>query len=578
MSTTVRSALRVVFLTTMLLSASAVGQSYLQSTGPVQTGPSTAQQPATDTETTDPTPNSQTENGTTERQTTTRATPTATENETAATPPATENETAATPPSNGQTDIDIESRFERAKSETLPGENWSAQQVRAASGQRGLTVVATQGFYVSGQTAEIAALTPNGTVVYFNDSYRVYFDVDPVADERYTVEYVAARHFEGPRCRQFDSETCTRNVVVRANMTTGEEELLYAEMTERVHSARWHDVDRINETHLLVADIVEDSVFAVDTRDDSVAWEWDASENYSQEVGGVTGDWTHVNDVELLDDGRVMVSPRNMDEVIFLDETDGDYVMDDTWTLGEDENHSILYEQHNPDYIPREDGGPSVLVADSENTRVVEYQRVDGEWIRTWAWRDLRLQWPRDADRLPNGNTLITDSHGNRLVEIDASDRIVWSVTLGMPYEAERIGTGDESSGGPAARFRQYAPIQPLNETAIGSGDGTATSEGSVDRSRVAPSIPPQQIERGSAVVEQSPVDRFWFALKDLFPSRVLNGLLYLSPPWVLFTDLAFGICFLLVGLTWTSTEFYWSRYTLRGGFGRIKNLIGHVR
>ena len=578
MSTTVRSALRVVLLTAMLLSASAVGQSYLESTGPVETGPSaTAQQTPSETDTAAPVPKSPTEDETTERSTTTAR----------ETPPASANEATATPLSNGRTNIDVESRFERAKSETLPGENWSAQRVRSESGQRGLTVVTTQGFYVSGQTAEIAALTPDGSVVYFNDSYRVYFDVDPVEGERYTVEYVAARHFEGLRCRQFDGDTCTRNVVVRANMTTGEEELLYAEMTERVHSARWHDVDRINESHLLVADIVQDSVFAVDTRDDSVAWEWDASENYSQEVGGVTGDWTHVNDVELLDDGRVMVSPRNMDEVIFLDETDGDYVMDDTWTLGEDENHSILYEQHNPDYIPREDGGPSVLVADSENTRVVEYQRVDGEWIRTWAWRDLRLQWPRDADRLPNGNTLVVDSHGNRIVEVDERDRTVWSLTLGMPYDVERIGTGHESSGGPAARFRQDAPIQPLTPTErSGPTPETPdvesehhTNDGIVERGRTAPTVPTQQITPATGTVsDRSPVDRFWFALKRLFPARVLNGLLYLSPPWVLFTDLAFAGCFVLVGLTWGSTEFYWSRHTLRGGIKRVAGLVERVR
>jgi hypothetical protein len=77
-------------------------------------------------------------------------------------------------------------------------------------------------------------------------------------------------------------------------------------------------------------------------------------------------------------------------------------------------NGSLFYEQHNPDYIPEERGGPAVLVADSENGRVVEYGRTpgngtpvtDGTWERTWQWRDGRLQWPRDADRLPNGGWL----------------------------------------------------------------------------------------------------------------------------------------------------------------------------
>ncbi|MFB6187541.1 MAG: arylsulfotransferase (asst), partial [Halobacteriaceae archaeon] len=75
-------------------------------------------------------------------------------------------------------------------------------------------------------------------------------------------------------------------------------------------------------------------------------------------------------------------------------------------TLGTNNNHSIIYEQHNPDYIPEKDGGPAVVVADSENNRVAEYQYLDGEWNRSWVWRDSQLRWPRDADRLPNGHTL----------------------------------------------------------------------------------------------------------------------------------------------------------------------------
>jgi len=547
-----RSALRVLFLTVMILSAAAVGQSFLQSTAGAETESETG---GTVTETATATPVS---GGTNETATATAAdgssggdvTPT------------------ATPPSTGLTEIDVESRFDRAKSETLPGENWSTRQVRAASGDRGLTVVATQGFYVSGQTAELAALTPDGSVVYFNDTYRVYFDVDPVEGERYTVEYVAAKHFEGTECEQFHGDQCTRNVVNRVNLTTGDHETVYAEMTPQVASGRWHDVDRLNDTHLIVADIVEDSVFVVDTRDDSIVWEWRFDEHYSPDAGGQSGDWTHVNDVEVLSDGRIMLSPRNMDEVIFLDRTDGGgYAVDEDWTLGEDGNHSILYEQHNADYIPRAYGGPAVVVADSENARVVEYQRVDGEWVQSWSWQDVRLKWPRDADRLPNGNTLLVDSNGNRLVEVNADDEIVWSATVGMPYDVERIGTGDESEGGPAARLRGRAPIEPRTQPE-GTANGTAT--------------PPSVGASVETSGDRTPTDRFWLTLKDVTPSLVTNGILYTAPPWVLFTDLAFATLFVLVGLCWAGSEFYWAGHTLRGvaaGIGRrVRTGVENVR
>jgi len=58
----------------------------------------------------------------------------------------------------------------------------------------------------------------------------------------------------------------------------------------------------------------------------------------------------------------------------------------------------------------------------------------------------------RDADRLPNGNTLITDTHGNRVMAINESGDIVWEVESTLPYDAERLETGAESESGQSAR------------------------------------------------------------------------------------------------------------------------------
>ena len=307
-------------------------------------------------------------------------------------------------------------------------------------------------------------------------------------------------------------------------------------------------------------------MFVVDTRDDSIVWEWYFDEHYSRDAGGQGGDWTHVNDVEVLPDGRIMLSPRNMDEVIFLEERNGEYAVDEDWTLGEDDNYDILYEQHNADYIPREYGGPAVIVADSENARAVEFQRVDGEWVQSWSWRDVRLKWPRDADRLPNGNTLIVDSNGNRLVELNASDDVVWSANLGMPYDVERIGTGDESEGGPAARLRERAPIEPRTP-AEGTDEANTSTE---------------IVISGGSTSDRSLVDRFWLTMKDVTPSLITNGILYTAPPWVLFTDLAFATLFLLTGLALAVGEFYWAGYTLRGvasgGKNRLARGVDRIR
>jgi hypothetical protein len=383
-----------------------------------------------------------------------------------------------------------------------------------------LTVVTTQGFYVSDEQAELVAFSGSGDIVYYDDSYRVYFDVDPVADRRHTVDYLASKHLEGEDCEAYSSDRCTYNVYTRVNLSTGEEREIYGEVTPRIYSARWHDIDWYNETHLVVADIGQDSVRLVEADSEETTWRWNATEHYNRSQGGKAGDWTHVNDVEVLADGTIMASMRNMDQVIFLAPGEG---VDANRSLGADDDHDVLHEQHNPDYIPADEGGPAVLVGDSENGRIVEYQREGDDWVRSWTWRDNRLQWPRDADRLPSNHTLVVDSHGDRVVEVAPNGSVVWSVTIGMPYDVERLGTGDESTGGQSMQAIQATSEAETVETTPG------------------------------------PVDRFWLTLKDATPSLVANGLLYSAPSWMRFTDLAFASLFLLVGLVWGGSEVYWS-------------------
>jgi hypothetical protein len=317
--------------------------------------------------------------------------------------------------------------------------------------------------------AELVAFAADGGIYYHENDHTRYWDVDPVAGTNSTVEFVYADHLTPEAC---DGSVCTRNGVERVNLTTGESTDVFSRVTPGKHSTRWHDVDRIDDHRLLVADIDRDRVFVVNTTTDLITWEWGAQAAFDVHSGGpFPADWTHLNDVEHVEiEGRdaAMVSLRNHDQVAFVDFERG---LLENWTLGEDGDHDTLYEQHNPDYIPPERGGPALLVADSENGRVVEYQREDGTWNRSWTWSDARLGWPRDADRLPNGHTLITDSHGDRVLEIDRSGEVVWSATIGFPYEAERLGSGEESAGGESAAALGLSSREtdPANRSVSGS-------------------------------------------------------------------------------------------------------------
>ena len=380
--------------------------------------------------------------------------------------------------------------------------------------------------------AELVAFDSGGEVVYYDDTHTRYWDVDPVPGTGSTVEYGYADHLDGPQCpteweiekrgvsREVwdrylaawsDVDACTRNGFERVNLTTGEVTHVWSRITPGKDGTRYHDIDRLNATHLVVADIYLDRIYVVNVETDRTEWVWNASDVLPTDRGGpYPKDWSHINDVEVLDDGRFMVSGRNHDQVLFLDRKG----VIPEWTLGEDDDHSILAEQHNPDYIPAENGGPAVLVADSENNRIVEYQRVDGEWERSWNWQDAEMQWPRDADRLPNGHTLVTDSNSDRVFEVDENGDIVWSVDVSFPYEAERLGTGDESAGGPSAS-RNLRPE-----------------------------------ERSG----------FWIAVKRVLPGKYLNAVMYVLPTWVGLPELFASAALVVVGTLWTGTEIRWAR------------------
>ncbi|MFC6765174.1 arylsulfotransferase family protein [Natrinema soli] len=399
------------------------------------------------------------------------------------------------------------------------------EQTPVADSRSGITVV------TSHEQGNIIALRPDGTNLYYNDSHDGYWDVDPSPKGEKTVMYPATDEVHDTSvCKPVKGDTCIRQMIERVNLTTGETTTLYSRIDPQYHNSEWHDVDRINESHYIVADMYSDEVFIVDVNNGIVEWEWSLQNHFSLKTGGdYSEDWAHLNDVEVLEDGRIMLSPRNHDQVLFLEPGEG---VIDNWTIGKDGEHSTLYEQHNPDYIPESDGGPAVAIADSENNRIVEYHRSSGgDWEQAWEWQDSRIQWPRDADRLPNGNTLITDTHGNRVLEINQQGDIVWDFDFTAGYEAERLGTGDESEGGPSAQ-EAGLPSRTSN------GDTSISSEESAT-----------QINNG---------------IKGLLPNKIVNGLANATPSWLGFLDLIVLSAGMLTAVFWGGLELWWAPWTIQ--------------
>jgi hypothetical protein len=410
-----------------------------------------------------------------------------------------------------------------------------AERTSVAPPRDGMTVV------TSHQDGDLFVLAPDGTVSFHTGRHDGYWDVDPDPEGDRTLLYAATDKLDSSdaACEPVEPDGhCVRQLVERLDLTTGEVTVLYSRVDPRYRASEWHDVDRLDDEHVVIADMYRDAVTVVNVTSDTVSWAWNLQSYAPLSSGGpFPDDWAHLNDVEVLEDGRILVSLRNHDQVVFLEPPAG---VQDGWTLGEDGDHSVLYEQHNPDYIPPENGGPALLVADSERNRVVEYQRQNGRWTRSWGWTDSTLQWPRDADRLPNGHTLVTDTHGGRIVEVDREGRVTWTFDIPRPYEAERLGTGDESTGGPSAVAADLRSSTDLD------------AEGS------------RADDRSTSLLEQTKL-----ALKGLVPTKVANGITSVAPIWMGVFDVLAVLVGVLALVCWGVAESWWAGYRLRSPVGR---------
>ncbi len=82
----------------------------------------------------------------------------------------------------------------------------------------------------------------------------------------------------------------------------------------------------------------------------------------------------------------------------------------------------------------------NTLMSASHGDRVVEVN-TDGDTVWTMA---TGLRYPNDAYRLANGNTLITDRDNNRVIEVTSQREIVWSYSnLSAPHNGNRLANGN---------------------------------------------------------------------------------------------------------------------------------------
>lgn len=213
-------------------------------------------------------------------------------------------------------------------------------------------------------------------------------------------------------------------------------------------------------------DIYADAVREV-TPAGEIVWTWHAYEHFDPESHTITPhdrrhEWTHGNTVDELSDGNIILSFRNISTVVIVDKSTGNII----WELGDD----VLAQQHFPNELPN----GNILIYDNGTyrrgepqlySRVIEVDRKTREIV--WQYidnppRNFFSAYISGAQRLPNGNMLITEGNKGRVFEVTLEGEVVWEYM--NPYfgkvKSALDGQGPVYEDNAVFRSFRYAPEQ----------------------------------------------------------------------------------------------------------------------
>lgn len=187
-----------------------------------------------------------------------------------------------------------------------------------------------------------------------------------------------------------------------------------------------HDAERLGNGNTLVVDggyghdtMADAQVIEINPQG-QIVWSWYAKEEFNRvPYNSITDNgWTHTNAASRMENGDTLISLRNFNLVAEVD-SNGKIVR----TIGE----GIMSQQHDPEMLPN---GNILFANPGRPPQAVE---INPAGSVVWNYTILpdtpfSSASTRDADRLQNGNTLITVA--NRLIEVTPQGIIVWQFRL----------------------------------------------------------------------------------------------------------------------------------------------------
>jgi hypothetical protein len=191
-----------------------------------------------------------------------------------------------------------------------------------------------------------------------------------------------------------------------------------------------HDADRLPNGNTIVVFGGEDGKNDAQAKEinpnGEVVWRWMAKEHFDDAAYQDIYDqgWTHTNAVTRLENGHTLLSLRNFNIIIQVD-SKGSIVK----TIGK----GICHYQHDPEVLPN---GHLLVMNHSRPNKAIE---IDPDTNRV-IWESIGfgkdMSPVRDADRLPNGNILITGT--TKLLEFTPDGELVWRLNLDVTFREQR--------------------------------------------------------------------------------------------------------------------------------------------
>lgn len=218
------------------------------------------------------------------------------------------------------------------------------------------------------------------------------------------------------------------------------------------------------------SDWLGDRIIEMDRHTKEIVGNWSAFDDYSlgdwQAQLGPGGDWVHGNAAVYDEsDGSVWYSARSLSRISKIDWTTKQVI----FSFGEDFQSgdapfgdNMFSFQHAPQVMSNgnlllfDNGNTIEPLTDPRQSRAVEFSFDDpvNPTSASVAWEHnlvdemgmpMYAPFLGDADRLPNGNTLIVAGPLVTVTEVDAASQMVWRMVVGNPfplgaiYRAERI-------------------------------------------------------------------------------------------------------------------------------------------